>query len=87
MSFSKSYRNLLKCNSGHIWQHRYYDHIIRDQNDLNRHIDYIHYNPVKHGYVKSPFDLKFSSIHKYSDIYFEKSNLCQDNIKDLNIGE
>ena len=36
---------------------------------MNNHIDYIHYNPVKHNIVKSPFDWKYSSIHKYKDYY------------------
>jgi putative transposase len=39
-----------------IWQRRYWEHLIRDENDLARHVDYIHYNPVKHGYVNSPCD-------------------------------
>ena len=39
-----------------IWQRRYWEHLIRDERDLNRHIDYIHYNPVKHGYVKCAAD-------------------------------
>src|ERR1700680_2690533 len=34
-----------------IWQRRYWEHVIRDDDDLERHIDYIHFNPVKHGYV------------------------------------
>ncbi len=32
-----------------IWQPRFYEHLIRDERDLNEHIDYIHYNPVRHG--------------------------------------
>jgi putative transposase len=36
---------------GRMWQNRFWDHIIGDQEDLNRHIDYVHFNPVKHGYV------------------------------------
>ena len=36
-----------------IWQRRYWEHTIRDQHDLNIHIDYIHFNPVKHGYVNA----------------------------------
>lgn len=37
-----------------IWQRRFWEHAIRDQEDFNRHCDYIHYNPVKHGLVRSP---------------------------------
>jgi putative transposase len=48
-----------------IWQRRYWEHQIRDENDFARHVDYIHYNPVKHGYVKSPCDWAHSSIHRF----------------------
>ncbi len=34
-----------------IWQRRYWEHAIRNDADLERHVDYIHFNPVKHGYV------------------------------------
>ncbi|WAJ69805.1 REP-associated tyrosine transposase [Catenovulum adriaticum] len=48
-----------------IWQRRFWEHCIRNDEDLHRHIDYIHYNPVKHGYTKRPFDWPYSSIHQY----------------------
>lgn len=48
-----------------IWQRRFWEHLIRDEADLNRHIDYIHFNPVKHGFVDSPFDWKYSSFPNY----------------------
>jgi len=48
-----------------IWQRRYWEHLIRDENDFARHVDYIHYNPVKHGYVQAPVDWPYSSIHRY----------------------
>ena len=48
-----------------IWQRRYYEHTIRDEKDFNRRMDYIHYNPVKHGYVKRANDWSFSSFQKY----------------------
>jgi putative transposase len=35
-------------------QHRFYDHVIRDQEEMNKHLDYIHYNPVKHGFIERP---------------------------------
>ena len=54
-----------KHNEHNLWQRRYWEHTIRDENDLTRHIDYIHYNPVKHGWVKSVSDWKYSSFHKY----------------------
>ena len=48
-----------------IWQRRFWEHAIRDELDYSRHLDYIHYNPVKHGYVKSPAEWQYSSIHRY----------------------
>ena len=50
-----------------IWQRRYWEHTIRDEADLERHIDYIHYNPVKHGYVSRVADWPHSSFHRYVD--------------------
>ena len=48
-----------------IWQRRYWEHLIRDDKDFERHVDYIHFNPVKHGYASAPVDWKHSSIHRY----------------------
>lgn len=48
-----------------VWQRRYWEHLIRDEEDLQRHVDYIHINPVKHGYVKRVADWPYSSFHRY----------------------
>ena len=48
-----------------IWQTRFWEHLIRDENDLEAHFDYIHYNPVKHGYVKRPWDWAPSTFRKH----------------------
>ena len=48
-----------------LWQRRFWEHAIRDEADLERHIDYIHYNPVKHGLVARPRDWQHSSFHRY----------------------
>jgi putative transposase len=48
-----------------IWQRRFWEHLILNENDLKNHIDYIHYNPVKHGYVQQAAQWKYSSIHRY----------------------
>ena len=48
-----------------IWQPRYWDHVIRDLSDWQRHIDYLHYNPVKHGLVESVKDWRYSSFAEY----------------------
>ena len=48
-----------------IWQRRFWEHCIRDDRDFVRHVEYIHYNPVKHGLVKAPIDWEYSSLHRY----------------------
>ncbi|MBA2490564.1 MAG: REP-associated tyrosine transposase [Gammaproteobacteria bacterium] len=48
-----------------VWQKRYYDHVIRDDEDFARHLDYIHYNPVKHGYCRRPLDYPHTSFAEW----------------------
>ena len=48
-----------------IWQRRFWEHLIRDESDYENHLNYIHYNPVKHGYVTTPTEWKYSSIHQF----------------------
>ena len=48
-----------------VWQRRFWEHVIRDEKDWHRHMDYIHYNPVKHGYVMYPGDWPWSSFERY----------------------
>jgi len=48
-----------------IWQRRFWEHLIRDEMDYRQHVDYIHWNPVKHGYVKSVKEWPYSSFHRY----------------------
>ncbi len=48
-----------------IWQKRFWEHLIRDEDDWNRHVDYIHWNPVKHGLTASATDWPWSSIHAH----------------------
>lgn len=47
-----------------IWQRRFWEHAIRDERDLLNHMEYIHQNPVKHGYVTNAQDWPYSSIHR-----------------------
>jgi putative transposase len=47
-----------------IWQRRFWEHTIRDSDDFARHVDYIHFNPVKHSYVEHVQDWPFSSFHR-----------------------
>jgi putative transposase len=65
-----------------IWQRRYWEHAIRDDADLERHVDYLHYNPVKHGHVTRIVDWPYSSFHRY----VERGQLAADwggDIKDI----
>ena len=48
-----------------IWQRRFWEHTLRDENDFERHYDYIHFNPVKHGYVSAVRDWPYSSFHRF----------------------
>jgi putative transposase len=48
-----------------IWQPRFWEHRIRNDKDLRRHLDYIHYNPVKHGHVASPGAWPYSSFGRF----------------------
>ncbi len=48
-----------------VWQRRYWEHAVRDQADWQRHMDYIHFNPVKHGHVQRVADWPHSSFHRY----------------------
>lgn len=47
-----------------VWQPRYWEHTMRDERDYAAHVDYTHFNPVKHGYVRHPADWPYSSFHR-----------------------
>jgi len=48
-----------------IWQRRYWEHLIRDDLDFQRHVDYIHWKPVKHGWVQQVREWPHSSFHVF----------------------
>ncbi len=60
----RSARRRAKNERG-IWQRRYWEHLIRDERDLQAHVDYIHINPVKHGHAARAVDWPYSSFHRY----------------------
>lgn len=60
----RSQSRIVKSERG-IWQLWYWEHTIRNQNDLIRHIDYVHYNPVKHGHVQLVKDWPYSTFHRF----------------------
>ena len=47
-----------------VWQRRFWEHAIRDERDWRTHMDYVHYNPVKHGHVRRPGDWPWSSFRR-----------------------
>jgi len=47
-----------------LWQRRYWEHQIRSEKEFKHHMDYIHYNPVKHGFCQSPIEWPYSTIHR-----------------------
>ncbi|HWF93658.1 MAG TPA: transposase [Xanthobacteraceae bacterium] len=47
-----------------IWQRRYWEHTLRDERDFERHVDYIHFNPVKHGHANRVSDWPYSTFHR-----------------------
>ena len=48
-----------------LWQRRYWEHTVRDEGDLQRHLDYVHWNPVRHGLVREAADWPYSTFHRY----------------------
>jgi putative transposase len=50
-----------------VWQRRFWEHTIRDPDDLQNHVDYTHFNPVKHGLVTCPHAWPHSSFHRHVD--------------------
>ena len=88
-SFTHWFRN--KGNDGKIWQNRFWEHTIRNDEDFARHFDYIHYNPVKHNLVDRPVNWEFSTFHKYlSEGWYSEEWGCvePENLKNMNcVGE
>jgi putative transposase len=73
--YSMRYR--MNYRDGRVWQNRFWDHVIRDQNDMNRHLDYILYNPVKHGHVTSAMACEYSSFREFVQDGFYRSDWGQ----------
>jgi len=69
-NFTKAYKKKLGLSptqSMKFWQKRFWDHVIRDDKDFENHLHYIHYNPVKHGYVQDLRDWKDSSYVEWEN--------------------
>lgn len=74
----------IKHRESTVWQRRYWEHCIRDANDLSRHLDYIYINPVKHHWVDQVDDWPYSTFHR--DV---RQGLYTEHVKTLNtvVGE
>lgn len=70
-----------------IWQRRYWEHAIRDETDLERHANYIHYNPVKHGYVRRVVDWPFSTFHRDIARGIYSRDWADEPTSDFSVGE
>lgn len=73
-----------------IWQRRYWEHVIRDERDYAKHLDYVHYNPVKHRYVERVADWPYSTFHRYlkAGVYSEDwAGNPEENHDDTRYGE
>ena len=56
----------IKRRENDFWQRRFWEHQIRNEHDYERHVDYIHYNPVKHGLVKQAAQWPYSTFHQFA---------------------
>jgi putative transposase len=70
-----------------IWQRRFWEHCIRDEQDFSAHADYIHFNPVKHGLATRVADWPFSSFHRHVRQGLLPANWGGDAVVDLDAGE
>ena len=57
-----------------VWQRRFWEHTVRDEDDLKRCVDYVHWNPVKHGIVRQVVDYPWSSFHRFVKLGEYESN-------------
>ncbi len=74
-NFSRSIANTerrsdsrVKRGARGVWQRRYWEHLIRDEDEYCRHVDYIHWNPVKHGWAERVKDWPYSSFHQHVNL-------------------
>ena len=63
--FSRQNESQKSKHEAALWQRRFWEHTIRDEKDYQNHFDYIHYNPVKHEFVKDVASWEWSSFHRY----------------------
>lgn len=79
-----------KRRENRIWQRRFWEHVIRDEKDLEYHINYVHWNPVKHGYVSRVIDWPYSTFHRFvaNRVYLPDWGLVnEEEMVNMNFGE
>jgi putative transposase len=89
-NFTREYKNLLGIPASQtmkFWQKRFWDHVIRNDRDFESHLHYIHFNPVKHGYVKDPRDWKYSSYLEWEERGLYPAAFRWEEPTDINWGE
>lgn len=77
----------LAKNERGIWQRRFWEHVIRDEHDFEVHMNYIHYNPVKHGYVRRVIDWPYSTFHRAVERGIYSPGWGGDGVEDIDAGE
>lgn len=70
-----------------IWQRRFWEHTINDEKDYAAHMDYIHYNPVKHGWVQTVKEWPYSSFHRLVKMGIYPSNWAGMDLESFEAGE
>lgn len=70
-----------------IWQRRFWEHAIRDEEDYSAHVDYCHINPVKHGYVQCVSEWPYSTFHRYVERGVYPLNWAGGPESDMDVGE
>ena len=68
-----------------IWQRRFWEHTIKDADDYAHHVDYVHYNPVKHGYVTDTYQWPWSTFHRWVEAGLYPSGWGQTENEDTRI--
>jgi putative transposase len=78
--FSKRWSTIKRlttqATSEGLWQPRFWEHAIRNEADFQRHFDYIHWNPVKHGHAERALDWPYSTFHRYLKLGYYTADWC-----------
>jgi putative transposase len=89
-NFTREYKKVLGLPPAaplKFWQKRFWDHVIRDDKDFENHLHYIHFNPVKHGYVKDPREWRYSSYCEWEKRGLYPPDFGWDEPTNINWGE